>query len=583
MTDVDRARERLARLTPEQRAALEARLTTPRRPSRTGPPPIPRRPDPGTPAPLTDAQRRLWVVDQLDPGNPAYTLSWAYTVRGPLDPAAVAAAFDRLVDRHPLLTHVITVHDGEPRQRPGAERPRLLIDTLPAEQADAAARHEARHRFDLATGPLTRARLIRVTPHEHRLILTLHHILADRWSVTILLNDLLDLYAGRDLPPPGTDYADYAAWQRTQPHTADLTYWRDTLTGLPDTLDLPADRPRPAARSHQGERLLFDLDRGLADALRALAAAEHATPFMALTAALQALLARYTGQADIPIGTPMSARPHPGLDRTAGLFLNTLVLRGDLSGDPTFTELLRRTRERVLGAFDHAGLPFEALVDDLAPGRDLSRNPLFQVMLAYQNTPALPGGDHHDHHGHDRPGGHGLALERLDVRPGTAMFDLDLIVEERPDGALLCVLDYATDLFDQPRMRRLAGHLRTLLAAAVADPHTPLSRLDLMDPAELATTLRMGTGTEADHPDRPLHDLVAEQAARTPHAPALDGADGTRLTYAQLEARATALAAHLQRLGVRPETRVGVCLPRDPRLVVALLAVLKAGGCYVPL
>ncbi|MCA2177489.1 amino acid adenylation domain-containing protein [Nonomuraea glycinis] len=590
---MDGVRERLARLSPQQRAALEARLARsgngrparPRDPRDDGPPSIPRRS--GAAAPLSDAQRRLWLVDQLDPGNPAYTLSWAYKIEGDLDAAALAAAFDALVERHPILGYVIDARDGEPHQLPGPVRPALLVETLPTAEADAAARHEARFRFDLSTGPLTRARLIHVTPapgeqrpsgpgqgpQEHLLVLTVHHILADRWSVAILFEDLLRLYAGDPLTAVPVAYADYVAWRAERPQSSkeDLDHWRQALQGLPDVLDLPADRPRPPARTNEGRRLLFDLDKRLADDLREFAAGQRATPFMVLVAGLQALLARYTGQPDIPLGTPMSARPYPSLDQTVGLFLNTVVLRGDLSGDPTFTELVRRTRERVLTAFDHASVPFETLVDDLATGRDLSRNPLFQVMIAYQSTPALPGDSR------------GLRLERLDVRPGTAMFDLDLIVEERPDGGLLCVLDYATDLFDDDRIERLAAHLRTLLTAAVADPALPLSRLPLMGPGELHRTLRTWNDTTLAHPERGIHELVADQAARTPTAVAVEGPDGSTLTYAELESRAAALADRLGRLGVTRETRVGVCLPRDPGLLVALLAVLKAGGCYVPL
>ncbi|MFC6674876.1 amino acid adenylation domain-containing protein [Nonomuraea ferruginea] len=571
MSDAEGIRERLAALSPDQRAALEARLLGRRRPS----PPTPAIPhaDPRLGAPLTEAQRRLWVVDQLDPGNPAYTLSWAYRIDGPLDAAALAAAFDALVERHPVLGYVVTLKDGEPWQAPGPVRPALTVEDVTPAEADAAALGEAGHRFALDTGPLTRARLLRVAEREHRLILTLHHILADRWSVAILLRDLLALHAGDPLPAAPTGYAAYATWQRSRPAggDGDLAHWRETLAGLPDVLDLPADRPRPPVRHNAGRRLPFDLDRPTADGVRALAAGHRATPFMVLAAAVQALLARYTGQTDIPIGTPVSARPDPSLDDTVGLFLNTVVLRGDLSGDPSFTELVERTRERALGAFEHAALPFETLVEELSAGRDLSRNPLFQVMLAYQNTPPLPGG------------ARGLRLERLDVRPGTAMFDLDLIVEERPDGRLLCVLDYPTDLFDDDRMARLAGHLRTLLAAAVADPGLRLSELPLMPADEQERTLRAGDGPALPYPERGVHELVAEQAARTPDAPAVADAHGRVLTYAELEAKAARLAARLRRLGVGPETRVGVCLPRTPDLVAALLGVLKAGGCYVPL
>ncbi|MFC4590806.1 non-ribosomal peptide synthetase [Sphaerisporangium corydalis] len=612
MSDVDKVREKLARLTPEQRAKLESRLTRPPTtsaapdplpPSPVAVPPIPRRPDQDAPAPLSDAQRRLWIVDRLDPGNPAYTLSWAYRVNGDLDGQALAAAFDALVDRHPILRAVITVHDGEPSQQPGPLRPTLLRSSLstpphpatpttpdlapsPATEAAAVsiASEEARHRFDLTTGPLARARLVRLSTTSHLLTLTLHHIIADRWTVSILLEDLLNLYKtqtsaghlesvamfGKAADRP--DYADYVVWERGRRDWAGgLGYWRGVLEGLPEVLDLPADRARPPVRTGAGERILFHLDPHLTGELRQVAGREHASLFMALTAGLQVLLARYTGQTDIPVGTPMSSRPHPSLDRTAGLFLNTIVLRGDLAGDPSFAELLRRTRERVLSAIEHKDLPFETLVDELVSGRDLSRTPLFQVMLAFQNTPALP------------EDGHGLTLERLDIRPGTSMFDMDLIVEERADGALLCVLDYATDMFDHDRMERLAGHLRTLLTGAAADPELPLSALPLMDDDELDRTLRGLNATAAAYPDRPLHELVAEQAARTPAQVAVEGPDGSSLSYAELESRADQLALRLARLGVGRETRVGICLPRDPDLVVALLAVLKAGGCYVPL
>ncbi|SDH69973.1 non-ribosomal peptide synthetase [Nonomuraea jiangxiensis] len=634
MSDGNGVRARLARLSPEQRAALEARLARTRAARTSGPGtdgpgsdgPMPDGPgsdgarsdgagsdgagsdgagsdgarsngagsngaasDGAVPSgaglggpeagvvsgsALSDAQRRLWVVDQLDPGNPAYTLSWAYRIVGDLDAAALAAAFDALVDRHPILGYVIETRDGEPRQAPGPTRPTLRVETMSAAEADAVARDEARFAFDLSAGPLTRARLVRVASEarEHRLILTLHHILADRWSVAILFRDLFRLYAGEPLPALPVAYADHVAQQEDRPtRERDLDYWRKALDGLPDVLDLPADRPRPPMQSNRGRRLLFELDGTLAAGLRDLAAGRRATPFMVLVTALQALLARYTGQPDIPIGTPMSARPHPSLDQTVGLFLNTVVLRGDLSGDPTFIELVGRTRERTLAAFDHAGLPFETLVEELSSGRDLSRNPLFQVMLAYQNTPELPGDPR------------GLRLERLDVRPGTAMFDLDLIVEERQDGSLLCVLDYSTDLFDDDRAHRLAAHLRTLLSAAVANPDLRLSELPLMDPAELRNVLHDWNDTAIPYPDLGLHHLVAEQAARSPAAPAVEGQDGTCLTYAELESRANDLAAELRALAVGQETRVAVCLPRDPDVVAALLAVLKAGGCYVPL
>ncbi|GAA4103315.1 non-ribosomal peptide synthetase [Nonomuraea soli] len=576
MSDGDALRERLARLSPQQRAALEARLLAgggpepiPARPVGE-PEPIPARPE-GESAPLTPAQRRLWVIDRLDPGNPAYTLSWSYRLTGPVDPDRLAAAFDALVDRHPILSRVIDVIGGEPYLVPGSP-PRLeLARTDGQDEGTAWLEAAARHRFDLLAAPAVRAGLAASGPDEHLLSLAIHHVIADRWSVAILMRDWLALYQGQDVGPRPVPFTDYAAWQHAQPAAAGLEYWKDTLDGLPEALDLPADRQRPALLGSSGRRLLFDLDQELTGALRAMAAGQRATLFMVVLAGFQALLSRYTGQRDIAVGTPMAARPHPSLDGTAGLFLNTVVLRGDLGGDPAFSELLTRTRGRVIEAFEHAAVPFETLVDELTTGRDLSRNPLFQVLIAFQNTPPLPSG---------LPG---VRMERLDVRQGTAMFDLDLIVEERADGSLLCVLDYSDELFDDARMRRLGDHLRTLLSAAAADPGTRLSQLPIMDEAETRRGLAAARGRELDVPEVGVPALVAAQAERTPHAPAVRDTGLAELTYAELAAGARRLAVRLRELGIGAEKRVGVCLPRTPELVVALLGVLESGACYVPL
>ncbi|MFI6478621.1 amino acid adenylation domain-containing protein [Nonomuraea sp. NPDC050663] len=580
MSDGDALRERLARLSPRQRAALEARLlggpaASAEGPAaggaaeRRGPAPIPARPE-GEAAPLTSAQRRLWVIDRLDPGNPAYTLSWSYRLTGPVDPARLAAAFDALVDRHPILSRMIGVISGEPYLVPGTA-PRLEVTRVDGTDGGAAwLEAAARHRFDLLAAPAVRAGLAAAGPEEHLLSLAVHHLIADRWSVAILLRDWLALYQGQDLGPRPVPFTDYAAWQAAQPAAAGLEYWKDTLDGLPEALDLPADRQRPALLSSSGRRLLFDLDAELTGALRALAAGQRATLFMVVVAGFQALLSRYTGQHDIAVGTPMTARPHPSLDGTAGLFLNTVVLRGDLGGDPAFADLVERTRGRVIDAFEHAAVPFETLVDELTTGRDLSRNPLFQVLIAFQNTPPLPA---------ELPG---VRMERLAVRPGTAMFDLDLIVEERADGSLLCVLDYSDELFDEARMRRLGDHLRTLLSAA-AEPGSRLSELPLMDEAETRGVLAAARGRELDVPEVGVPALVAAQAERTPHAPAVRDTDLAELTYAELVAGARRLAVRLRELGAGAEKRVGVCLPRTPKLVVALLGVLESGACYVPL
>jgi amino acid adenylation domain-containing protein len=567
---------RLAALDPAARAALEASLRR-RRAAPTGPEPLPR--TEGDRAPLSFTQHRLWFLDQLDPGNPVYNVSWAMRCVGPLSVPALSAALDAVVARHDALRTVIELGDGEPWQRvlPRVDVPlrRSAVDGAADRQAaaDAIAVAEARHRFDLATGPLVRAHLVRLDAGEHQLVLTVHHVVCDGWSLSVLLTDLAGAYeqalSGRTpaLAPPAARYGDVAAWQRRRLTGAErerlLGYWRRALDGLPEQLDLPADRPRPAVSSFRGGRLPVELDAELTAGLRRLASEHGATLFMVLLAGFQTLLARYTGITDLAVGTPVSGRRHPDTEHLVGLFLDTVVLRGDLSGDPTFAELLDRTRSTALDAYGHAELPFEVLVDELADRRDLSRNPLFSVMLGLQNVPR-------------RPAAAGaLRFEPVIVDPGVSKFDLNLSLEEATNG-VFGVLHYASDLMDADRMARLLGHYRTLLAAAVAAPHTRLSRLPLLDAAERAL-LAGWNDTARDHRLLPLPDAVAEQAARTPDAPAL-WADGAWTTYSGFIAGVNRLAHHLGRPGV-----VGVCLPRGAELVTAVHTVVTAGGAYLPL
>jgi amino acid adenylation domain-containing protein len=538
------------------------------------------------PAPLSYAQQRLWFLDRLAPGDPAYNVAWVDEITGSLDPDAMAAAFDDLVDRHLALRTVVVERDDQPWQREGAVRATLAVEDLSgvaAEERAGAAyrleRDEARHRFDLAEGPLVRAVLVRLGSEEHHLALTLHHVITDRWSLAILLRDLFELYDARRsgrpavLPELTVDDADHAVWQRQRMEgpegLAQVDHWRKTLAGMADTLDLPADRPRPPVASHEGRRHTFALSADLTRALAELARRHQATPFMVLLAGLQALLGRYTDRTDIPVGTPIAGRHHTAIEDVAGLFLNTLVLRGDLSGDPTFAELLARTREAVLDAHAHAEAPFEVLADQLAVDRRLSRNPLFQVLLAFQHTP------------HQDAPPSGLHRRARDVDPGVAQVDLQLLVEPS-DDRLVCLLHYATELFDHDRIERLAGHYQTLLAAVVADPDRQVSRLDL------STDLDRGVVAAANRTGRvfpvgSVHELVVAQAARTPEAVAVWGREGSSLTYGGLVERSAAVAGVLQELGVERGDRVGVCLERGADLVVALLGVLRAGAAYVPL
>ncbi len=576
--------------------------------------------------PPSHAQARLWFLDQLDPGNPAYNVAWAEHLTGPLDPDAMTAAFDALVDRHEALRLVIVAQDGEPLLREGQHRPRLSVrdlssspgspgdrpgtaepggdqraatdqepatdhlvtsDRPPAPGVVVIGREEARRRFELGEGPLVRALLVRSGPGEHDLFLTLHHVIADRWSLSILLRDLMELYRAQitgtpaELPELAAGYRDFAVWhrERVSGRAADLAYWKDALADAPATLDLPADRHRQGLASLEGRRLTFTIDAETVAAVRACALERQVTPFMVLLAAFQAVLARYTGRYDIPVGTPVSGRAHPEAEEMAGLFLNTLVLRGDLSGEPSFAELLRRTRDRVLDAHDHAELPFEVLVQELAEERDLARNPLFQVMLAYQNVPPSP------------PEVAGIGLRTLDIDPGVTQADLHLVVEEA-DERLAGVLHYATDLFDHDRMERFADHFRAFLAAAVADPERPVADVPILTPAELTTILHANdTTTSIGYADgqalATLPALVAEQALRTPYAPAL-GFETPQggcawLTYEEFTARVNRLARRLRALGAGPDQVVGVCLERGPELVIAVHAVVAAGAAYLPL
>ncbi|MGH3758253.1 amino acid adenylation domain-containing protein [Actinophytocola sp.] len=548
-----------------------ARAVTEARGEGPGPVDIPRRVPPGVPAPVSDAQLRLWFIDRLDPGNPAYNLTWAYRLTGELDTEALTTAFRGLVERHEALRTTFPEQDGEPRLVVGKQaRTALTVADLTGHGPEAvhqAVRDLARHRFDLADGPLVLARLLRVADREHVLVLSLHHCVTDRWSISILLGDLWGLYSGRALPELTVTAADYALWQRDEvARRRDelVGFWRRELTGLPDVLDLPADRPRPAVPSHRGERLRFRFDGELTAALHRLASAERATLYMVLATAVHALLARYTGRSDIAVGTPVSGRTHSAIEHVAGLFINTVVLRGDLSGDPSFAELLRRTRTRALDAFAHQDLPFDVLVDELGTPRVLSRNPLFQVLLAVQNTPPFP-----------RPAA-GLAMTELPVDAGVAQVDLDLLVEEQ-DGELHGVLQYATDLFDADRMARLVEHLRCLLTSACADPSSRrLSELPMVAPAERAL-VDGWNATARYYPDGLLHELVADV-----DGPAV-GFDGSWLSYADLRARANRLAHRLRAEGVGTDDVVGVCLRRCPDLLPTLLGILTAGAAYLPL
>ncbi|XXX81466.1 amino acid adenylation domain-containing protein [Sorangium sp. So ce134] len=539
--------------------------------------------------PASFAQQRLWFLEQLEPGSAAYHIAQAVRIRGPLDPGALRRAALAVVARHESLRTTFASQKGRPVQLVALEAevdvPLVDLGALPAGERPAAVRREleaaARRPFDLARGPLLRLGLLRLTPFEHALLVTVHHLVADAWSMGVLVRELAALYAAAragaplegHLPELPIQYADFVAWQSDllsgPALEAQLEHWRRALEGAPEALELFPDRPRPARQASRGGQASLDLGPELTRSVKALSQREGVTPFMTLLAAFQALLARRSGQDDIVVGTPIANRTRLETEGLIGLFANTLALRARLGGDPTFRELLGQVREACLGAYAHQDLPFEKLVEALQPTRDLGRSPLFQVLFILQSAPApaleLAG----------------LTFEPLETFSGTAKFDLTLSLAERERG-LFATLEYAADLFDAATAERILGHYRALLEGATADPGRRASALPLLAPDEREALVSAWNDTAAAVEPRCIHELFEAQVERAPGRTALIVED-ERLTYGELDRRASALARRLRARGVGPEVRVGVCLERSVELVVALLGVLKAGGAYVPL
>ncbi|MDG5803808.1 amino acid adenylation domain-containing protein [Streptomyces ossamyceticus] len=569
------------RLLQNLRAARGAASTTARVPHRSPDAPHPR--TMSSPVPVSAAQQGLWLLDQLFTGadRATYNMGWALRMHGPLDIPALTRALTHLVRRHEVLRTRFAPADPVPVQIIDEPEPLPLpIRTVPAGSVPAAASAHVAEPFDLATGPLLRVLLLRTDDRTHTLVLSCHHTVGDGASIGVLHDELATLYvdftAGRpaSLAPLPLQYGDYALWQQDRlaagAHTADLTFWRERLAGAPALLEMPTDRPRPAVASQAGGQAHFTLDAALTQRLRELARAERCTPYMLLMAAYQILLARWTGQWDVCVGTPVSGRTHPQLEGLIGYFVNTVVLRGRFGPETTFREALAATRTASLEAFAHQDLPFERLVEDLAPDRAPGHHPLFQTMLVHQSDQGgepvrLPG----------------LRTENVVVDTFDAKFDLVLDLVERPD-AVHGTLGYRTDLFDAATAERLAARYVRLLASVAADPEVRIGDLDLLLPGEADRLLDQGRGAPVSAPPTTLHALFEQQAQATPEAPALTCGEVT-LSYAQLHARAAHLAARLRARGLGPEQVVAVALPRSADSVVALLAVLKAGGAYLPI
>ncbi len=537
--------------------------------------------------PVTFAQQRLLFLSQLDPSNTSYSVPWSIRIAGSLNATALEQSLNEIVRRHEILRTTFDVVEGHPVQivTPSVHVPLNLIDlssrTDPEQEAQAAARNEARAPIDLKHGPMVRTTLLRLAEADHALLVTTHHIAFDGWSRRILVTELATLYeafgAGHPSPLPELplQYADFAVWQRNhmQGETLDhlLKYWKQQLAGVPTTLDLPTDRPRPAVQSYSGATVNFALSAKLKEDLIRLGRQSEATLFMTLLAGFQALLSRYSGQDDIVVGTPIANRNRAEVEGLIGLFANTLPLRTKLDGDPTFRALLARVKDTALGAYAHEDMPFERLVEELRPERSLGHNPMFQVVFSLQNahraTFELPG----------------LKLKPLGALSNlTSKFDLSFFLFDAHDG-LQGKVEYNTDLFDGATIDRMLRHFQILLEGTVANPEERVSKLPLLSSAERQQILVEWNSTEADYPkDSCLHELIAQQARQNPDRIAVQSGP-YQLSYGEMHKRSNQLARYLQRRGIGPDVLVGLMVSRSTDLLVAILGILKAGGAYVPL
>ncbi|MDQ2980089.1 MAG: condensation domain-containing protein, partial [Acidobacteriota bacterium] len=577
--------ERLAALSPEKRELLERRLKERALESGRAEAILT---EPGRrQAPLSFSQQRIWFLDRLERDGSAYNVPTAVRVRGTLDVSALARAIQAIVDRHASLRTRFPEVEGMPVQRieehASIAFPVVDLGGLPADERAREARRmvrdEAVRPFDLARGPVLRAGLIRLAADEHVFLCTLHHIVSDGWSRTVFFRELSALYgayaSGSEpaLPPLPIQYADYTAWQqewlRSGRMEPDLDYWRNQLRDLP-VLDLPTDHPRPVVQTIRGGRCDVEIPARVAQGLKAFCRVEGVTLFMAMLSALGLLLRRYSGQNDQVIGSLTANRDRIETEGLIGIFINALAMRIDLSGDPTFRDLVRRVREVALGAYAHKEVPFEKLVQALQPQRDPGRSPIYQTMVnidtAAPRTVRLPG----------------LIVEDLDVPDDVALLDLTLVVRDR-GHELFGSFEYNADLFEPETIRRMSGHLGVLLAAVVANPDERVSSVPILTEAERRRIVIDWNDTARDYPaDQRLHELFEARVETSPRAVALR--EGSRqIEYGALNRDANRLARYLRSNGVGPGSIVGVCLERSAWTVTALLAIFKAGAAYVPL
>ncbi|TRT98013.1 MAG: amino acid adenylation domain-containing protein, partial [Microcystis aeruginosa Ma_AC_P_19900807_S300] len=551
----------------------------------TVPPILPRTKD--TELPLSFAQQRLWFLDQLQPNSALYNIPMVLHFRGNLNQKALEQSLQEICDRHEILrTNFVTI-DGQPTQVIQTTRETISVvdlQDLPiqeqAEKTQQLKQKQATQPFDLAKESLIRITLVVLLETEHLLLVCMHHIISDGWSIEVLIHELTSLYNAYvqnqpvNLAPLPIQYGDFALWQKQWLQgdvlQSQLNYWQNQLTAAPPLLSLPTDHPRPAVQSFVGTQQEFSLSPKLSQALTELSRQQGVTLFMTLLAAFDALLYRYTGSSDILVGTPIANRNRSEIEGLIGFFVNTLVMRTDVSDNPSFSQLLTRVREVTMDAYAHQDLPFEMLVEALQPERDLSHTPLFQVAFVLQNTPK------------SEIAMTGLTVTDLPPENTTAKFDLTLAMVSTDDG-LKGVWEYNTDLFESSTIERLSGHFLNLLGGIVANPQAQISQLPLLTESETHQLLIEWNNTQVDYPEyKCIHQLFEEQVKRTPDAVAVV-CSGQQLTYNELNSRANQLAHYLRKLGVKADTLVGISLERSLEMIVGLLAILKAGGAYVPL
>jgi amino acid adenylation domain-containing protein len=523
--------------------------------------------------PLSFAQARLWFLDRLKTGNPAYNISFAVGIKGRLEVKRLEGCINQVISRHEILRTSFSTSEGKPVQviNPTLTLPLLIVD-IPESEVREITTQEHQQPFDLTATPLLRLKLLRLASEEHILLLTMHHIIADGLSAEVFMAEVAQHYQGLSVRELSIQYKDFVYWQHQQLETdfnKHLDYWREKLKDATPLLQLPTDKPRPAVQSYQGKSQSWEISSSLTKQLQSLAQNENVTLFMLLLAAFKTLLYRYTGQEDIIVGSPIANRNHEQLKGLIGFFVNTLVLRSNLAGNPIFSELLSQMRQVALEAYAHQDLPFDKLVEALQPERDLSYTPLFQVMFALQNAPelaAIPG----------------LNLSEYKIDSQIAQFDLSVSIENR-DDILIATFEYNTDLFDDATITRMVSHYQNLLEGVVINPQVKLSDLPLLSTEEKQQLLIDWNPTLVDYSQNiSIQQLFEEQVEKNPDAIAVVF-NNQQLTYQQLNEQANQLANYLQEIGVKPEVLVGVYLERSLEVFIAILGIIKAGGAYLPL